>query len=307
MSKISVPGRRELRERGAHLVEAFLDALGDADLAFAREQLDRAHLAHVHADGVGRAAELGVDGRERGGGFLGGVLVVRYGGVGENQRLGVRCLLVHRDAHIVDHVDDVFDLLRIDDLARQVVVDLAVREVTLLLAFRDEQLQLRLTFVFLELCLGCFRGHEFPLGGEGRNRTGQYTRLGLASLGTGSVNEFTSKSQRIAPMQDPCQGYGRGSLCTSAARSASLTEMLERGRELVDGRLLGLDAERRLGHDALEILKVGVVPQLLKHARGAAVGDVGGGREDAAQQIGARLIQRRQAARESAARAAARG
>ena len=197
-------GRRELRERGAHLVEAFLDALRDADLAFAREQLDRAHLAHVHADGIRRAAELGVDRRERGGGFLGRVLVVRYCGIGENQRLGVRCLLVHRDAHIVDHVDDVFDLLRIDDLARQMVVDLTVREVTLLLAFRDEQLQLRLTFVFLELCLGSFRGHEFPLGGEGQNRTGQYTRLGLVPLGTGSVKYLTLDTSR-APMQDPCQ------------------------------------------------------------------------------------------------------
>jgi hypothetical protein len=29
---------------------------------------------------------------------------------------GIRRLLVHRDAHIVDRVDDVFDLLRIDDL-----------------------------------------------------------------------------------------------------------------------------------------------------------------------------------------------
>ncbi len=46
------------------------------------------------------------------------------------------------------------------------VVDLAVREVTLFFAFRDEQLQLRLTFVFLELCLGDFRGHEFPLEEE---------------------------------------------------------------------------------------------------------------------------------------------
>ena len=142
MSKISCARQRKLRERRAHLIEAFLDALGDADLALAREQLDRAHLAHVHADGIGRAAELRVDGRERGRGFLGGVLVVRYGGVGENQRLGVRCLLVHRDAHIVDHVDDVFDLLRIDDLARQMIVDLTVREVTLLLAFGDEQLEL---------------------------------------------------------------------------------------------------------------------------------------------------------------------
>ena len=50
------------------------------------------------------------------------------------QRLGVRCLFVHRNAHVVDRVDDVFDLLRIDDLGRQVVVDLRVGQVALLLA-----------------------------------------------------------------------------------------------------------------------------------------------------------------------------
>ena len=38
------------------------------------------------------------------------------------------------NAHVVDHVDDVFDLLRIDDLGRQVVVHLRVREEALLLA-----------------------------------------------------------------------------------------------------------------------------------------------------------------------------
>ena len=166
--------QRKLRERRAHLIEAFLDALRDANLAFAREQLDGAHLAHVHADGIRRAAELGVDGRERGRSFLGRVLVVRDGGVGKNQRLGVRCLLVHRDAHIVDHVDDVFDLLRIDDLARQMIVDLAVREVTLLLAFGDEQLELRLTFVFLGLRLGSFLGMDVLWGGGPKSNGALY-------------------------------------------------------------------------------------------------------------------------------------
>ena len=66
--------------RGAR-IEAFLDALRDRDLALAREQLDRAHLAHVHAHRVGGAAELGVHrGGERGGGFLGGVFVGDHGG-----------------------------------------------------------------------------------------------------------------------------------------------------------------------------------------------------------------------------------
>ena len=70
-----VVGRRVVGEGGAHLVEAFLDALGDADLALARQQLDRAHLAHVHAHRVGRAAEFGVGDRKRGGRFLDGFLV----------------------------------------------------------------------------------------------------------------------------------------------------------------------------------------------------------------------------------------
>src|SRR5213595_3180775 len=60
------------------------------------------------------------------------------------QRLGVRRLLEHRDAHVVDGVDDVFDLLRIDDFRGQVIVDLGVRQVALLLAARDQELQLRL-------------------------------------------------------------------------------------------------------------------------------------------------------------------
>ena len=65
-------------------------------------------------------------------------------GSGASNALGVRRLLVHRDAHVVDHVDDVFDLLRIDDLRRQVIVHLRVGQVALFLAARDQQLELRL-------------------------------------------------------------------------------------------------------------------------------------------------------------------
>jgi hypothetical protein len=138
-----VVGGRVVGEGGAHLVEAFLDALGDADLALARQQLDRSHLAHVHAHRIGRAPELGVGDRKCRGRFLDRFLVRRRG-VGEQQRLGIRRLLVHRDAHVVDRVDDVLDLLRIDDLGRKVIVHLGVRQVALFLAARDEQLQLRL-------------------------------------------------------------------------------------------------------------------------------------------------------------------
>jgi hypothetical protein len=77
------------------------------------------------------------------GGFFGGFLV-GDDGLAHQQRLGVRCLFVHRNAHVVDHLHDVFDLLRIDDLGRQVVVDLGVGEEALFLAARDQQLELRL-------------------------------------------------------------------------------------------------------------------------------------------------------------------
>ena len=133
-----------MRQRATHGIEAFLDALRDRDFAFARQQFDRAHLAHVHAHRVGRAAEFGVDGgRERLRGFLGG-FVVGNDRLAHQQRLGVRCLFVHRDAHVVDHLHDVFDLLRIDDLGRQVVVDLGVGEEALFLTAGNQQLELRL-------------------------------------------------------------------------------------------------------------------------------------------------------------------
>ncbi len=50
--------RRVHGERAAYCVEAFLDALRDPDLAFAREQFHRAHLAHVHTHRIGGASEF---------------------------------------------------------------------------------------------------------------------------------------------------------------------------------------------------------------------------------------------------------
>ena len=139
-----IVGRRIGRERPAHGVEAFLDALGDRDLALAGQQFHRAHLAHVHAHRVGRAAELGVDGGgERCRGFLGG-FVVGHDRLAQQQCFGIRRLLVHRNAHVVDHLHDVFDLLRIDDLGGQVIVDLGVGQEALFLAARDQELELRL-------------------------------------------------------------------------------------------------------------------------------------------------------------------
>ncbi len=115
------------------LGEALFDALGDGDFAFAGQQLDRAHLAHVHAHGIGGAAHFGVDGREQRNGFFGGGFVVGGGAGGVvGQRIGIRRGVVHVNADTFEHRHDVFDLLRIDNVVGEVIVDLGVSQITLL-------------------------------------------------------------------------------------------------------------------------------------------------------------------------------
>ena len=140
-------GARVAAERDLDGLEAFFDALCDANFAFARQQFDGAHFAHVHAHRIGRAAEFGVEIGERRGGLFDRLFVRRRGRIGQQQRLGIRRLFVDRNAHVIDHVDDIFDLFGIDDLAGQVIVDFSVSEVALFLAARDEELQLGLTLI----------------------------------------------------------------------------------------------------------------------------------------------------------------
>jgi len=48
-------GERALAQAGDHRLAAGLDALGDGDLALARQKLDRAHFAQIHAHRIIRA------------------------------------------------------------------------------------------------------------------------------------------------------------------------------------------------------------------------------------------------------------
>jgi hypothetical protein len=56
---------------------------------------------------------------------------------------------MHRDAHIVDHVDDVFDLFGIDDVVRQVIIDFGIGQEALFLAARNELLELASCYCLL--------------------------------------------------------------------------------------------------------------------------------------------------------------
>src|SRR6266436_2656426 len=110
-----------------HRLAAGLDAFGDRDFALARQQLDGAHLAQIHADRiVGALAGLGFldlgDGLLRDldqvvvglvlGLFLGFLVAVGVLGLGDI------------DAHIREHRHDVLDLLRRGGVGRQDFVEL---------------------------------------------------------------------------------------------------------------------------------------------------------------------------------------
>jgi hypothetical protein len=49
---------------------------------------------------------------------------------------------MHSDAHVINHVDDILDLFRIDDVVRQVIIDLCVGQVALLFATGNQLFQL---------------------------------------------------------------------------------------------------------------------------------------------------------------------
>ena len=117
-------GQRALAQARDHRLAAGLDALGDGDFALARQELDRAHLAQVHAHGiVGALARLGAAGGDRGrAGRLDdlaalALLLLRLGGL--LFRL-LRVLAVDDvDAHLAEHRVHVLDLVGRDLLGRQ--------------------------------------------------------------------------------------------------------------------------------------------------------------------------------------------
>jgi len=122
-------------DRPEHRVLAPLDPHRDLDLALAGEQRHRAHLPQVHADGV-----VGLVERARGEVELGALLLRLL----PEALLGVHDL----DAHRAEHREDVVELVRGADVARQHVVDFLVQEVALLLAHRDELPDLVVLFFY---------------------------------------------------------------------------------------------------------------------------------------------------------------
>ena len=121
-------GQRTLADAADHHFAAGFDALGDGDFALARQELDTAHLAQVHAHRIVGAPEVLVIQIATGGGFRlggfrggGGLLLALFG-------------LDDVDAHLRDHGHGVLDLLGGNLLGRQGGVQFVVGDVAALLA-----------------------------------------------------------------------------------------------------------------------------------------------------------------------------
>jgi hypothetical protein len=105
--------------RPDHRLAAGLNAFGDGDFTFAREQLDRAHFAEIHAHGVvgalggvlgpGLGRELGLDLDQ-----IAFALLLVVGLLARALIFGLGFLGLYVDAHLAELRQDVLDLLGLD-------------------------------------------------------------------------------------------------------------------------------------------------------------------------------------------------
>ena len=134
-----IHGGREPDQLVGCQVDAFFDALGDLEFALASEQFHRTHFAHVHTNRIRSAPEFSVYSRYQGcRDFSGFFLIILGDDCGFRDHVDIGSVLMDLDTHIIDHADDFFHLLGIDDVTWQMIVYLRVGEVTLHLAFGNE-------------------------------------------------------------------------------------------------------------------------------------------------------------------------
>ena len=127
-------GQRAFAQRADHQLASRLDALGDGDFALARQKLDRAHLAQVHANRIVGAIILFGGGAGLGDDFL---AAFDHGG-----KIGVGAFFLFLalddvDAHLVEQGHRVFDLLRGDLVGGQDLVQLVIGHIAAGLGLGD--------------------------------------------------------------------------------------------------------------------------------------------------------------------------
>ncbi len=162
-------GQRAFAKPRDHRIAPGLDPFGNRDFAFARQQLDRAHFAQIHAHGVIGAVQLfGLGRRNRDityasrGCHSGRALVFVLG----------LFVLDDVDAHFGQHGHHVFDLFRADLIRRQDLVQLVIGDVPFFPRLCDHLLDRSLAdidhrfvvLVVFAVCSGVLGGHAALLG-----------------------------------------------------------------------------------------------------------------------------------------------
>src|SRR6185369_5153344 len=150
-------------------------------------------------------------------------------GLGHQQLLGVRGLVVDRDPHVGQHRDHALDLLGVGHVVRQVIVDLGVREVAAVLAEDDEVLQalflcldlglldLGLVLVSVVVLAGFLCCHGAPAGAFRENR--QFYQSFDRSSGDGFPDFAVARSFSDASYSARCWGvaWPEATSCESSA------------------------------------------------------------------------------------------
>ncbi|AEW75283.1 hypothetical protein EcWSU1_03855 [Enterobacter ludwigii] len=102
---------RVFGNRALNLIDPVFDAFRDVNFAFAGQQFNGTHFAHVHADRVSGTPDFRFHaGQDLCSSFF-RIFVSVVGGFSQQQIIGIRCFFHHLNTHVIDHLDDVFDLI----------------------------------------------------------------------------------------------------------------------------------------------------------------------------------------------------
>jgi len=134
------------RHRSHQLADTLFDALGDDNFALAGQQFHGAHFAHIHTHRVRGATGFRFNRSQGCGRFCGGDIIGGTVTLGDQQFICVRGNFKYINAHVVNHLDNFFDLIGVGDIVWQMVVDFGVGQVTLFLAPGNQFFQARLLF-----------------------------------------------------------------------------------------------------------------------------------------------------------------
>ncbi|MNE14710.1 hypothetical protein D3C81_94690 [compost metagenome] len=102
---------RVFGNRALNLVDPVFDAFRDVDFAFAGQQFNGAHFTHVHAHRVSGTPDFRFNAGQH---LCSSFFCIFVGVVGvfsQQQIISIRCFFHHLNAHVIDHLDDVFDLI----------------------------------------------------------------------------------------------------------------------------------------------------------------------------------------------------